>query len=470
MMELLWKTGSAGNDLPPTPTSTSVSLVVGILCLSLLFVSVLNLGLSYSLHVLHIRRASGCSKVASETLSALRQAESAEYPAARHRWSVTSRSGANKLVPILCVECMDTIAPYGIARESTVRRCTRCGVGVHDGCLKHVKDACRGLDAVREGGGSGQPHYWLVSGTVFEDELVGGGRMGGAGGAQRPGAAQDAGSRRKSAATASTPASSTATAPVEDANADETTSDTLDTSDRCLYCKQRVARLQTPGYSRRLLPADPTWVCGHCGEVAHVACFVRCHESVPHLSTVTRAYRRALQRQGSVVDREGEGAGPSVAVLSELGKEDVCRIGSGCKLFALPSSCVRDRGIVASVAGGDGKGSGRGAKAPPGTMAGVGERKQGGGGSRDGGVVQMTRGNLKGLKIPGAGSSSSSSSSKRNKRKRAWWKRVFSSETLDWGRWEVLPHALPPKCRPVLVFINTKSGPQVGTILRDQVR
>lgn len=62
-------------------------------------------------------------------------------------------------------------------------------------------------------------------------------------------------------------------------------------------------------------------------------------------------------------------------------------------------------------------------------------------------------------------------STKRNKgsrRKRAWWRRVFASQSLDWSQWDILGAALPRQCHPILVFINTKSGPQVGHILRNR--
>ena len=80
--------------------------------------SALNAALNFSLHQIHLRRASGLSKVASATLNALRQAEIHEYPPQRHKWSVTARK--EKQTPILCVECTDTIKPLIIA--STVRR------------------------------------------------------------------------------------------------------------------------------------------------------------------------------------------------------------------------------------------------------------------------------------------------------------------------------------------------------------
>lgn len=390
--------------------------------------SALNAALNFSLHQIHLRRASGLSKVASATLNALRQAEIHEYPPQRHKWSVTARK--EKQTPILCVECTDTIKPLIIA--STVRRCTRCGVSVHDGCLKHVRDSCRPLATDVHP----QPHFWLVCGTTFgHPESPGEGGPG-------------------------------------DARADEPSkvdgNPSLSTGGpgrehSCIYCKQVVERIQRANAkstrsSSSSLPSEPTWFCGHCGCYAHVGCFVQYHESSPHLSIVSKAYRREMVRQGleEAFDRRVMVAGEGQGVLEGRRYEsmDSCGLGTSCKLFALPSSSVRavkEGGTMTRAA------------MPKGTMRGASARHQ-----SSQSQLQMSRGNL----MPGKASSKTRPSTPNNrsarKKKRAWWKRVFSSETLDWSRWQVIPQSLPPNCRPILVFINLKSGPQVGTILRDQ--
>jgi hypothetical protein len=49
-------------------------------------------------------------------------------------------------------------------------------------------------------------------------------------------------------------------------------------------------------------------------------------------------------------------------------------------------------------------------------------------------------------------------------RKQSWWRRAFARRPLRWHEWELM--AMPPNCRPVLVFVNVRSGPQVGDMLR----
>lgn len=50
-----------------------------------------------------------------------------------------------------------------------------------------------------------------------------------------------------------------------------------------------------------------------------------------------------------------------------------------------------------------------------------------------------------------------------NKQKRSWWRRALAPRQLQWSEWAI--DILPPHCRPTLVFVNVKSGPQVGEAL-----
>jgi len=52
------------------------------------------------------------------------------------------------------------------------------------------------------------------------------------------------------------------------------------------------------------------------------------------------------------------------------------------------------------------------------------------------------------------------------KRQKSWWRRVFASQSLDWSRWEIRNSLIPDCCTPLLIFINEKSGPQIGKKLR----
>lgn len=49
-------------------------------------------------------------------------------------------------------------------------------------------------------------------------------------------------------------------------------------------------------------------------------------------------------------------------------------------------------------------------------------------------------------------------------RKRRWWHRGFSSRPLQWHEWNI--NQLYPGIKPILVFINSRSGPQIGNMIR----
>lgn len=349
-----WAHGSWGLPLLDSPVWTSKTIIVIISILIYYLIGLLN-------RARHVLWGSKVAKVAAKTLEALRLAEAKQYPPRRHKWGTASRQNSTK-VPVLCVECTDNIKPY--INASIVRRCTRCGVAAHDGCLKHVKDTCKPIatNVVP------QPHFWIVCGTTY--------------------------------------------------NANEEIR-TLEGESRhsksCIYCRSVI--------SGEVLPVEPSWFCIHCKAYAHVSCFVHHHEDESHLKSVSKAYRRAISNQEdshfltNLLNRFHNR--PTLTIpehkmlLSAIGsgsQPDECRLGS---CFNLPTSCVRQ--------------------------------------------LSDTR-----------KTNPQSKKSKGSRKKRAWWKRVFSSQTLDWGRWEILPASLPGNFYPILVFINTKSGPQVGTILRDQ--
>lgn len=298
----------------------------------------------------HVLQGSQVAKVAAATLDALRSTEEREYPPMRHKWGIAPRKHGMK-TPVLCVECRDTIRPYIVA--STVTRCIRCGVAAHDGCLKHVKETCRPVATDADY----QPHYWLVYGTTFNNEEEN----------KQPVATEH--------------------------------------SKRCVYCRKDI--------EGGMLPVVPTWVCGYCQSYAHVSCFVKRHDDIPHFKIVSKAYRRALKshKPGSSQDMDEY----QISMHPQYVQPDECVMGPS-KNFSLPTVSVK---MV------------------------VGDLR------RNGNYYPAKRG-------------------KGSKKKRAWWRRVFASQSLDWSHWEILSSTLPPKTQPILVFINTKSGPQVGTTLRDQ--
>lgn len=304
----------------------------------------------------HILRGSNVAKVSAATLEALRTVEGLQYPPRRHKWGTAARKKSTRS-PVLCVECTDNIKPYIIA--STVRRCIRCGVAAHDGCLKHVKDTCKPVATNIQP----QSHFWIVCGTTFD-------------------------------------------------NNDDTRQSEEHRS--CIYCRNVV--------ESEVLPSEPTWFCVHCHVYAHVSCFVQHHKHHSHFKCVTKAYQRALSNRDdgyffsgilTKVDQRQTLDVPDIhrdfqLTMSSGSHPDECRMDSR---FTLPTSCVRQ-------------------------------------------LNDTKKNNVKKSKV--------------SRRKKAWWRRVFSSQSLDWSRWEILPSTLPSTCQPILVFINTKSGPQVGSVLRDQ--
>lgn len=48
-------------------------------------------------------------------------------------------------------------------------------------------------------------------------------------------------------------------------------------------------------------------------------------------------------------------------------------------------------------------------------------------------------------------------------RKHSWWHRALARPRVQWNDWSI--DSVPPQCRPILVFVNVKSGPQVGELL-----
>ena len=61
------------------------------------------------------------------------------------------------------------------------------------------------------------------------------------------------------------------------------------------------------------------------------------------------------------------------------------------------------------------------------------------------------------------GRSRSSVQQQLSKQKRSWWRRALAPRQLQWTDWTI--DTLPAHCRPTVVFVNVKSGPQVGESL-----
>lgn len=66
-----------------------------------------------------------------------------------------------------------------------------------------------------------------------------------------------------------------------------------------------------------------------------------------------------------------------------------------------------------------------------------------------------------GSAAPSAGGGAASS---KGGKKASWWRRLYGPKHAQWQDYRL--EQLPPGCKPVLVFVNTKSGPQAGALLR----
>jgi hypothetical protein len=59
--------------------------------------------------------------------------------------------------------------------------------------------------------------------------------------------------------------------------------------------------------------------------------------------------------------------------------------------------------------------------------------------------------------------STSTTTNNTTSKKRSWWHRALARPRVQWSDWTI--DSLPSQCRPILVFVNVKSGPQVGELL-----
>ena len=78
--------------------------------------------------------------------------------------------------------------------------------------------------------------------------------------------------------------------------------------------------------------------------------------------------------------------------------------------------------------------------------------------------VQTKKEALVGVKRKTSTTATSTNASKQ-RRKQSWWRRALAPRQLQWTDWSFSLHGLPFACRPILVFVNVKSGPQMGEAL-----
>ncbi|KAL4422402.1 hypothetical protein ABPG75_008599 [Micractinium tetrahymenae] len=118
---------------------------------------------------LSLRDGSRAVAVAAEVAAELRRAQPAAYPSARHMFApAPPGAAADPLSPVLCGVCRGDIAP-GSAAAGSLQCCSACGLLAHHGCVRRVGKGCRPMCCAAPS----LPHFWLPAGMTLEtaDEL-----------------------------------------------------------------------------------------------------------------------------------------------------------------------------------------------------------------------------------------------------------------------------------------------------------
>jgi hypothetical protein len=386
----------------------------------------------------HLRHGSTVARVAASTLRALRNARSGAFPPAKHLWYTAFKEN-EPAQPFLCTACAGhiTCAP---SLNQYIQCCAACGAVAHEACLRHVGDTCRPFSSKEAS------HFWTVAGTCKRfDDMTNGDRIDRASSTFRRTGARGV------------------TAP-------------------CLYCGEEAAGAAE--YSDR-----PTWECACCGSLAHVSCFCDWH---PGLTSVRSKYLLKLARVGKEpfhgAGKDGIGNSPQVECLAQdasrpkvrtdsdrdkdsdtnVNNKDNCTLGLVGKVVLPPTAVYmaseRNEDTMLTARGSEklsdegqvGAGADR-------YVAPIvnGHHKSGAlrGGAHDGdeqyGFNQHENLNPQTKKIE-------RTSKRRGKR---WlWKRAFAPlyRPIQRNDWRIRCPRTTEALEPVLVFINIKSGAQLG--------
>ena len=217
----------------------------------------------------------------------------------------------------------------------------------------------------------------------------------------------------------------------------------------CVYCGDEKNEGE-------LFAAEPNWRCSCCDARAHVECFCLAHLELRSLSEKYNGAFIAPELQhitgvegGSSDDDELDLIHENAARLRKTRRRqkvissrnvsvaDTCSLGS-YRSLTLPSSCVR-----------------KGSKELP---------SSGGSNSSLAEAANYSTGNGNGRqKQP-----SRRKSKKRLSNGKSWWTKPFQRTTVHWSEFRLSVEEIPTGIKPILVFINVKSGPCVGSNLRNQ--
>ncbi|KAL0033148.1 hypothetical protein WJX79_005638 [Trebouxia sp. C0005] len=352
---------------------------------------------------------------ASAGAAAVRKADPAHYPAAPHAYF---RLGEHELTaPLLCAVCFERVEPNNLFQRGSC--CEVCGILAHEGCARHVPDDCRPIALAAEK----VLHTWKAAGTLMiesqEHEAV------------KPPVQEDLTSRKKHKRQRSVEADTHGIAPNREQ--DSRAASGVSRSSSFSSTKQLVAgRLRSEkrtGSFTALMSALTSVVSGGVDAVADATV-----SSLP------------VHNLDTGVDVE---------------HLDICHLGHH-KRLVLPPTCTR---LVPSESwtsrakslftlptkkkgkGGKGKGAAKAAGAK-------GQESEGAASTGDGSQEPDD-----GHKVD-AESQVSQQAVSGSQRRSTWW----GPSELQWQNYRIAD--MPTRTKPLLVFVNTKSGPMLGHTLR----
>ncbi|KAK9855135.1 hypothetical protein WJX84_000838 [Apatococcus fuscideae] len=151
-----WRMGKRCNN-QWTPLAIGGTVALAVLCVLLLLILVFQ-GL---VRWYNARQGSTMVGVASAAAAELRNSKPELYPEAEHCWYRLAM--AQLTAPLLCCECHRRLQPDGL--HKMVQCCEVCGLLAHEGCKGQVAADCRPVAVAAEA----LPHHWQPAGVVLDE-------------------------------------------------------------------------------------------------------------------------------------------------------------------------------------------------------------------------------------------------------------------------------------------------------------
>ncbi|KAL4436134.1 hypothetical protein ABPG77_005582 [Micractinium sp. CCAP 211/92] len=478
---------------------------------------------------LSLRDGSRAVAVAAEVAAELRKAQPSAYPSTRHAFApAPPGAAADPLSPLLCGVCHGDITP-GSTAAGVLQSCSACGLLAHNSCVRRAGKGCRPLscaapslphfwlpagmtlDALDDlpessststclycrepadlGGDSLAPPepLWRCSlcarvchvacfcdahcsslptvADKLHGLLAGSSSMGAQRGGQqvvapRPPAAAGplpahaAGAGKQGSGSSSSSSGDDARRPplqLQTQEAAQGTEEAAQADGSGAWCARTLRRRHGGAADGQLpRPRSGAWLQALAGVVVGGSAAPPSGSDSGYSSDSESdvPYDARMQRQRWQRLRRRRLSSLDVARLDE------CTLGPLSR-SVLPPTAVRaalrssgNSREALDAAGADAGESGSERKSPRG------EQRSPGAAGRAKGVPAAN-----GSTVPGMGSASAGK--KGSKKAASWWRRLYGPKRAQWQDYRI--EQLPPGCKPVLVFVNTKSGPQAGTRLR----